>query len=82
MSEFVVVNLMVILFRTIMIGLGFGFAYLGYKLFVKGVYERAGELKAAWGDKNLVLKQAAPGTFFALFWRSRNCNQYFTRNRA
>ena len=67
MSEFVVVNLMVILFRTIMIGLGFGFAYLGYKLFVKGVYERAGELKAAWGDKNLVLKQAAPGTFFALF---------------
>jgi hypothetical protein len=44
-----------------------GFAYLGYKLFVQGVYERAGELKAAWGDKNLVLKQAAPGTFFALF---------------
>ena len=67
MSDFVIVNLMVILFRTIMILLGFGFAYLGYKLFVQGVYERAGELKAAWGDKNLVLKQAAPGTFFALF---------------
>ena len=67
MNEFVVVNLMVILFRTVMIALGFGFAVLGYKLFVKGVYEKAGDLKAAWGDKNLVLKQAAPGTFFAFF---------------
>ncbi|MBS0261392.1 MAG: hypothetical protein JSS02_05500, partial [Planctomycetes bacterium] len=32
-----------------------------------GVFERAGDLKAAWGDKHLTIKQAAPGTFFAVF---------------
>lgn len=67
MSDFVIVNLFVLLFRTIMVLVGLAFAYLGYSLFKIGVYEKAGELKAAWGDRNLALKQAAPGTFFALF---------------
>jgi hypothetical protein len=67
MSEFVLVNLFVLLFRTVMVLVGFAFAYLGYRLFQSGVYEKAGELKAAWGDRNLALKQAAPGIFFALF---------------
>jgi hypothetical protein len=46
---------------------GFAIVYCGYKLFSRGVYEKAGELKAAWGDKHLLLKQAAPGTFFVVF---------------
>jgi len=46
---------------------GLVFCVLGYKLFVKGVYEKGGDLNAVWGDKNLALKQAGPGTFFALF---------------
>jgi hypothetical protein len=67
MTDFVQVTLVVTLFRTAMIFVGLGFAYLGYKLFRAGVYEHAGDLRAAWGERNLVLKQAAPGTFFALF---------------
>ena len=67
MTEFTQGMLIVIAYRALAITLGFGMAYLGYKLFRVGIYEKAGELKAAWGDKNLTLKQAAPGTFFALF---------------
>ena len=54
-------------YRIVALLVGFGFAVLGYRLFLRGVFERAGDLKAAWGDKNLILKQASPGTFFALF---------------
>ena len=46
---------------------GVAIVYLGYRLFQSGVYEKAGELKAAWGDKHLGLKSAAPGIFFSLF---------------
>jgi hypothetical protein len=41
-------------------------AYMGFRLFRYGVFERAGELKLAWGDRSLLLKQAAPGTFFSV----------------
>ncbi len=46
---------------------GSALAYMGYRLFVTGVFEKAGDLKTTWGEKGLVLKQAAPGTYFALF---------------
>jgi hypothetical protein len=67
MTEFMFGALLVTLFRIATVLIGFGFAYLGYRLFRSGVYEHATDLKAAWGDKNLMLKQAAPGTLFALF---------------
>jgi hypothetical protein len=41
--------------------------YLGYKLFVKGLFNEAGDLTASSGNKKLIIKKAAPGTFFALF---------------
>lgn len=53
-------------YRILAIAAGFGFAFFGYRLFRLGVFERAGDLKAAWGDRKLALKQAAPGTFFAV----------------
>lgn len=67
MSDLVQVTIIVTLFRTALIFVGLSFAYLGYKLFCAGVYEHAGDLRAAWGESNLILKQAAPGTLFALF---------------
>jgi hypothetical protein len=67
MSEFIQGAAIVVFYRTFTIACGFGIIYLGYKLFRIGVYEKAGELKAAWGDRHLTLKQAAPGTVFALF---------------
>jgi hypothetical protein len=57
----------IVLFRIIVLAAGTLFAVLGYRLFKIGYFEKAGELKAAWGNKNLSLKQVAPGVFFALF---------------
>jgi hypothetical protein len=41
--------------------------FLGYRLFTLGVFTAAGDLDAAFKDTKVVLKRAAPGTFFALF---------------
>ena len=67
MTGFTNLALAVIAYRLAILLVGLLFAFLGYKLFRLGIYEKAGELKAAWGDRNLTLKQAAPGTFFASF---------------
>ncbi len=69
-SEFVEGALIVVAYRALTVLVGGAVIWMGYRLFIVGVYERAGELKAAWGDRRLILKQAAPGTFFALFGAS------------
>lgn len=46
---------------------GCAFAYMGYRLFMSGIWGHAGELTTEFGDNKLVLKKAAPGTFFATF---------------
>lgn len=43
------------------------FAYMGYRLFMVGVWGEAGDVEAQFQDNKLVIKRAAPGTFFALF---------------
>lgn len=60
----VLVLQMVMYVATLLVG--FGFAYLGYLLFVKGVFEGGGDWEGAWGEKNILIKRAAPGTIFAL----------------
>jgi hypothetical protein len=45
---------------------GLGFAFMGYLLFDKGLFN-VSDIEAVWGDKKLFLKRAAPGTLFALF---------------
>jgi len=67
MSEFSWSIIVIGTYRIITLLAGLLSIYLGYKLFRVGIYEKAGDLKATWGSSNLVLKQAAPGTFFALF---------------
>lgn len=61
------VYLGVIFYRILTILCGFGFAYLGYRLFCLGITKEAGELQAKYGDSGLMLRQVAPGVFFALF---------------
>lgn len=46
---------------------GSGFAYMGYRLFMSGIWGHAGKLETGFGDNKLVIKEAAPGTFFAVF---------------
>lgn len=45
---------------------GFGCAFLGYLLFVAGIWKDAGTLSGKYKDNELLLKGAAPGSFFAL----------------
>jgi len=40
--------------------------YLGYKLFMAGVWGNAGEVEGSFSDNKIVIKKAAPGTFFIL----------------
>ena len=54
-------------YKIISLLVGNIFAYMGYRLFTAGIWGHAGELEAEFGDNKLVLKKAAPGTFFALF---------------
>jgi hypothetical protein len=67
MSEFTWTLIMIGTYRIVAILAGVLAIYLGYRLFMVGIYEKAGDLKATWGSTHLILKQAAPGTFFAVF---------------
>ena len=42
-------------------------AYMGFKLFMSGIWGNSGDLDSKFGNFKIVLKHAAPGTFFALF---------------
>jgi hypothetical protein len=59
-----------LIYKLGLVGIGFLVIYLGYKLFVNGIYGKTGDLIANWNEYKLVLKRGAPGTFFALFGTS------------
>jgi len=59
--------LYVFLFKIFTILSGSFSIYLGYKLFVKGIFSDAGEVTGTAGNYNLTIKKAAPGTFFSVF---------------
>jgi hypothetical protein len=40
---------------------------MGYRLFMSGIWGNAGNIDTEFMDTKLVIKKAAPGTFFALF---------------
>ncbi len=66
MSDGTIGIALVVLYRLAALVTGALFAYFGYNLFRLGVYEKAGELEAKWKGFELTLRQAAPGTFFAV----------------
>ena len=49
---------------------GFGFAFLGYKLFSKGFETNEGEITAEIGEWKIYLRKIGPGVFFAVFGAS------------
>jgi hypothetical protein len=61
------INLLVLVsYHTLITGAGCIICYLGYKLFRVGIFEKVGDLKAAFGEQYLTLRGGAPGTFFAI----------------
>src|SRR5439155_20324810 len=59
--------LFIFLFKTFIVITGLLIIFMGYRLFVKGIFNEAGDIKATWADRGLLIKKAAPGAFFALF---------------
>lgn len=56
-----------VLYKLAALLVGFGLAYLGYRLLIAGIFEGGGDLDATFSDTKLILKKASPGVFFALF---------------
>lgn len=42
-------------------------SYMGYRLFMAGIWGNAGDLDVKFKSNKLIVKSAAPGTFFVLF---------------
>lgn len=55
------------IYKLSCLGVGLLFGYMGYRLFLARIWGRSGDLQAEFNNTKVVLKQAAPGTFFALF---------------
>jgi hypothetical protein len=56
----------VTLYKIFCLAVGSLFCWLGYRLFTLGVWGHAGDFDAKFKSTKLVLKSAAPGTFFAV----------------
>ena len=54
-------------YKVISLFVGSLFGYMGYRLFMAGIWGESGEVEAQFKDNKLVIKKAAPDTFFALF---------------
>ena len=59
-----IVGLMI--YKLACLAVGSLLCYFGYRLFQQGIWGHAGNLEANFRDTNLVVKSAAPGTFFVL----------------
>lgn len=67
MNESHTLMLSMTIYKVITLLTGLAFTFMGYKLFIHGIFAETGELQANWENMSLILKKAAPGTFFALF---------------
>ncbi len=46
---------------------GLVLCWMGYQLFVKGIFQGAGNVTTSWDKFKLVVTKAAPGLYFVLF---------------
>lgn len=59
-----------ILFKILPALTGLAAIYWGYRLFIKGIDTKGGDVAAVWGDYSLVMKRFTPGAFFAIIGAS------------
>lgn len=59
-------TLSLLIYKLASLSTGVALSYMGYRLFMAGVWGSAGDAEGSFGDNKLVIKQAAPGTFFIL----------------
>lgn len=65
-SAEIAVVLGLVVYKLACLAVGTLFAWLGYRLFMAGIWGAAGNLEANFKDWRLMLKSAAPGTFFVV----------------
>src|SRR5689334_6495075 len=58
--------LIAIIYRIFSLAFGFAFGVLGYKLYVKGVFDKSQEVGGRWGSMEVIMKNVAPGVVFAV----------------
>jgi hypothetical protein len=66
MSPGLAVILVTALYKLSCLTVGCLFCSLGYRLFRSGIWGNAGDMETKFKDVSIVLKSAAPGTFFAV----------------
>ena len=66
MTEQIAVILTIGIYKLACLTTGLGLSYMGFKLFMAGIWGQAGDLDVKFGNNKLVLKKAAPGTFFTI----------------
>jgi hypothetical protein len=54
-------------YKIICLLTGLAIIYLGYLLFIKGIFNESGDVKGRYQDYRLSISKAAPGTYFVLF---------------
>lgn len=67
MSENIAIILSITSYKLVSLLVGLLFAWMGYRLFMAGVWGESGDMDASLRDFRVTMKKAAPGTFFALF---------------
>ena len=58
--------LSITIYKVICLLSGVLLTYMGYKLFMHGIWGHAGNAEAEFGNNRVLVKKAAPGTFFVL----------------
>jgi hypothetical protein len=53
-------------FRIVCLVAGLIFAYLGYRLYVKGVFDKTQDIQASFGNAKVALRHVAPGVVFGI----------------
>lgn len=66
MSENVQLLLIENVFRVACLLVGTVFGYLGYKLYVRGVFDKTQDINAAFGSVKVALRHVAPGVVFGI----------------
>jgi hypothetical protein len=76
MSESLIFGLLV-LYKIVCLIVGWGFAFMGYRLFLADKTNPAGDLNAKSGKYAFSLRGGAPGIFFSLFGTVLICFSIF-----
>lgn len=53
-------------YRIVCLLVGYAFAYLGYRLYLKGVLEKEGEISGGYGGWKFAFRNVAPGVVFVI----------------